>query len=357
VTEFFNQEHKAFPCFHPPSFMALLGQQYSESSVPHRPAWWASLNAVLAIAQRRRFERGDFAPSDESKAWDWAANALGAVLEIMMRNTQLLSVQALLSLAWFFTGTPNPQPSFMLAASALRLAHSIGLHKSAGGPRQSAVEDATRKKVFWIAFSLDQELCLRTGRPSAQDRYDFQVDVPEDIIRDETDIFSTTDGSVLSFFYATAQLSLVQGNIYRKLYSTEALTQEPDGFAESIEALDSQLARWSATFAPAFDPTRIPSEGEHSAVIRLYYTYYNCVISIHRAYSRGHWIPVMATSPAHLPSSVLASIQRCLQAARSIAMLISLVPPKWRSFFWLVPAIALIYSGCLAQAAGVDSNL
>jgi hypothetical protein len=57
----------------------------------------------------------------------------------------------------FLMGTPNPQPSFFLIAAAMRLAHSIGLHKkfSAFGLNPSEVEQ--RKRVFWIAYMLDKE--------------------------------------------------------------------------------------------------------------------------------------------------------------------------------------------------------
>ncbi|SPO03655.1 uncharacterized protein DNG_06338 [Cephalotrichum gorgonifer] len=164
--------------------MALLGQQYSGTPT-ESPAWWASLNAVLAITQRRRAEISQDPSADEDLAWCYAANALGTTLDILMRNTQLLSVQALLSIAWFFIGTPNPQPSFMLVGNALRLAHSIGLHRANHGSASwDSIELYMRRKVFWIALSLDRELCLRTGRPPAHDLHHFQVDMPSDSLDD-----------------------------------------------------------------------------------------------------------------------------------------------------------------------------
>jgi len=58
----------------------------------------------------------------------------------------------------FLMGTPNPQPSFFLVAAAIRLAHSLGLHKkspSFTGLDQGEVDQ--RKRVFWIAYMLDKE--------------------------------------------------------------------------------------------------------------------------------------------------------------------------------------------------------
>jgi hypothetical protein len=127
--------------------MTLLGQQYS-GTPSDSPAWWASFNAVLAISQRRRVESGHCGPEGEELVWGYAANALGTTLDVMMRNTQLISVQALLCIAWFFLGTPNPQPSFMLTGSSVRLAHSIGLHKSDHAVSMGSIEQETRNKVL-----------------------------------------------------------------------------------------------------------------------------------------------------------------------------------------------------------------
>jgi hypothetical protein len=58
----------------------------------------------------------------------------------------------------FLMGTPNPQPSFFLVAAAIRLSHSLGLHKKAqmfAGMDPGEMEQ--RKRVFWIAYMLDKE--------------------------------------------------------------------------------------------------------------------------------------------------------------------------------------------------------
>jgi hypothetical protein len=58
----------------------------------------------------------------------------------------------------FLMGTPNPQPSFFLIAAAIRLSHSLGLHKR-GIPHLGLdpAEAEQRKRVFWIGYMLDKE--------------------------------------------------------------------------------------------------------------------------------------------------------------------------------------------------------
>jgi hypothetical protein len=58
----------------------------------------------------------------------------------------------------FLMGTPNPQPSFFLVAAAIRLSHSLGLHKKGSiftGLENAEIEQ--RKRVYWIAYMLDKE--------------------------------------------------------------------------------------------------------------------------------------------------------------------------------------------------------
>lgn len=62
----------------------------------------------------------------------------------------------------FLQGTPNPQPAFFLVAAAIRLSHSIGLHKRGSGFGLNPVEVEQRKRVFWIAYCLDKEFVIST---------------------------------------------------------------------------------------------------------------------------------------------------------------------------------------------------
>lgn len=331
VSEFFSHEHQAFPCFHPPTFVTLLGQQYS-GSLSDSPAWWASLNAVLAISQRRRFENGQCDPGGEDIAWSYAANALGTTLDIMMRNTQLISVQALLCIARFFLGTPNPQPSFMLIGTAVRLAHSIGLHKTNHGTTADSIEQETRNKVFWVALTLDRELCLQTGRPPTHDLEHFHVQLPADCRHDDSEIITTMDGSKLRLTKSHAELCLIQDSIYNELYSSQS-SSESSCILESVSRLTARLNDWRAT-VPGLLTDNPVCNGEHHGLIRLYYSYFNCVVLIHRPIAREYWQSFRLATASDLPEGINDSIRRCLTAARGIVYLLQSIPPTQKSFYW-----------------------
>src|SRR5436190_17636644 len=177
--DFFENFNCMFPLFHEPTFMHLVNMQYSRT--PYEGSgWWASINVVLAIAHRLRVMSNLVPQEEDQKAWLYLKNAMGVLTELTMRNTDLLSVQALLGMSLFLMGTPNPQPSFFLTAAAIRLAHSIGLHKRGSGFNLNASESEQRKRVFWIAYMLDRDLCLRSGRPPVQDDDDMNVELPSE---------------------------------------------------------------------------------------------------------------------------------------------------------------------------------
>lgn len=98
--DFFANFNCMFPLYHEPTFMHLVERQYSRD--PYEGSgWWASINVVLAIAHRLRV-MSNLVPQDEDKkAWLYLKNAMGVLTELTMRNTDLLSVQALLGMVRF----------------------------------------------------------------------------------------------------------------------------------------------------------------------------------------------------------------------------------------------------------------
>ena len=84
-----------YPIFHEPTFMHLVDKHYSKD--PYEGSgWWASLNVALAFAHRLRVMSNLVPAEEDEKAWQYLKNAMSVMVELTMRNTDLLSVQALL---------------------------------------------------------------------------------------------------------------------------------------------------------------------------------------------------------------------------------------------------------------------
>ncbi|KAF4594985.1 fungal specific transcription factor [Ophiocordyceps camponoti-floridani] len=346
LKDYFENFNCMFPLFHQPTFMHLVERQYSPD--PYQGSgWWASLNCVLAIAHRLRV-MSNLVPQDEdNKAWAYLKNAMAVFPELTMRNTDLLSVQALLGMALFMQGTPNPQPTSLLVAAAIRLAHNIGLHKRGTGFNLNPIEIEQRKRVFWIAYMLDKDLCLRSGRPPAQDDDDMNVDLPDADPVDNIGNIPLADGKgKMNLFRVICEFTVIESNVYKRLYSTRATKQSDGELLNTIGELDQELEEWKDKIPIDFRPEH-EIKASHTPlilhVVMLHFTYYNCLTTIHRmSIHHGYWTSrlsnyaIQGLNARPLNPRVFSSAALCTAAARASISLLKYIPQGDFSCVWLI---------------------
>ncbi|KAM0632877.1 hypothetical protein ACHAPW_004212 [Verticillium nonalfalfae] len=320
--------------------MAYLGRQYTDDPPPES-SWWAALNIVLATAQRRK------AGTDPSnwqevlnQAWKYVQNAMSAVLDILFHNISLLSVQALVSIGRFFLDTPNPQPTFILSSSAVRLGQAIGLHKQDCQSTHERTDQKQRARVFWCATILDQLACSKTGRPPAQKAEDYAVRLPE-VSEDGTlgTCVSVDGQTVLENFRLDAHLSTIEADSFQRLYAAATPARKSPEAQVAVEDLDRQLERWVRSISPSARPGRIHgnnwAESTQPYIYRLHLRYYACLVSIHRARDlEDFWTLRKQSDASKSATSLGLSIQKCVDAARAMVPLLWMVPQNRCSFYW-----------------------
>ncbi|KAK3378214.1 fungal-specific transcription factor domain-containing protein [Podospora didyma] len=346
LKDFFENFNCMFPLFHQPTFMHLVERQYS--SDPYQGSgWWASLNVALAIAHRLRVMSNLVPAEEDEKAWAYLKNAMSVFSELIMRNTDLLSVQALLGMALFMQGTPNPQPSFLLIATAIRLSHSIGLHKRGTGFNLNPVEIEQRKRVFWIAYMLDKDLCLRSGRPPAQDDDDMNVELPDADPVDNIGNIPLADGKgKMNLFRVMCELAIVESKVYNKLYSTKATKQSDGELLNTIGELDQELEDWKDSIPIDFRPEH-EIKASHTPlilhIVMLHFNYYNTLTTIHRmSIHHGYWTSrlsnyaIQGLNARPLNPRVFSSAALCTSAARASISLLKYIPQGDFSCVWMV---------------------
>ncbi|KAI9803664.1 MAG: hypothetical protein M1833_000576 [Piccolia ochrophora] len=355
LKDYFQNFNCMFPLFHEPTFMHLVEMHYSRD--PYEGSgWWASLNVALAIAHRLRV-MSNLVPHDEDqKAWGYLQNALGVLTELTMRNTDLLSVQALLGMALYLLGTPNPQPSFFLVSAAIRLSHSIGLHKRGSGFNLRPVESEQRKRVFWIAYLLDKDICLRSGRPPAQDDDDMNVDLPTEDPSDNIGNIPLADGKgKINLFRLMCEFAIIESKVYKQLYSVKASKQSDGELLNTIGELDRELEEWKDGIPLDFRPEH-EIKASHTPlilhVVVLHFSYYNCLTTIHRmSVHHGYWTSrlsnyaIQGLNARPLNPRVFSSAALCVQAARASIGLIKYIPQGDYDCVWLIlyfPVSALV---------------
>ncbi|KAL9111845.1 MAG: hypothetical protein Q9227_003695 [Pyrenula ochraceoflavens] len=355
LKDFFENFNCMFPLFHEPTFMHLVERQYSRHPY-EESGWWASINVALAIAHRLRVMSNLVPQEEDQKAWMYLKNAMGVITELTMRNTDLLSVQALLGMSLFLQGTPNPQPSFFLVAAAIRLAHSIGLHKRGSAFNLNAVEQEQRKRVFWIAYLLDKDICLRGGRPPVQDDDDMNVELPSEDPPDNIGNIPLADGKgKTNLFRLMCTFAIISSKVYKRLYSTKAARQTDGELLNTIGELDRELEEWKDGIPLDFRPEH-EIKASHTPlilhVVMLHFSYYNCLSTIHRmSIHHGYWTSrlsdyaIQGLNARPLNPRVFSSAALCVSAARASIHLIKYIPQGDFACVWMVlyfPVSALV---------------
>ena len=135
--------------------MKVVEWQYTQQTCDDA-ARWASINIIISLAYEYRYSNTQKSEKDRERAWLYYKNAMSVFAELTLRRTDLLSVQALLGMALFLRGNSGTQSTLPIITAAIRASHRLGLHRNIPRPHLSLAEQEQRKRVFWIAYILDQ---------------------------------------------------------------------------------------------------------------------------------------------------------------------------------------------------------
>jgi hypothetical protein len=321
VEDMFSNYNKYLPLFDEEDFLTEFHLKY-ESSSPRDAGWWACLNVVLSIAHRLRSIRAADPTQDHNLAYGYVHNAFSVISELNVSDRSLSAVQALAGMACILQGTPDPAPAAMLVAAALRLAQAMNLHRECSSPGLTEAEAEKRRRVFWKVYILDKDISLRTGRPFGQDDDEMDVRLPSSS--------SFEDGN-LGLFNCRIGLALVQGQVYKQLYSVRAGRQTAAQRAIAAQELSTLLSYWKSSaqsYLPEDSTTLsgLPLSGEmiHKVVLRL--TYLHCLTMIDR-----HLAP-MAQPSSYLQLSMSERLSSsppgslCVTESRKAIRLVEAIP-------------------------------
>lgn len=103
--DYFMSFNNLFPLFHEGTFKALLEKQYSDNP-PKGSGWYAAFMVMLAIACRLRIShtrpteelRDNNIRTNAAEARTYFDNATSVITELLMLNTDLLTIQALVGM-------------------------------------------------------------------------------------------------------------------------------------------------------------------------------------------------------------------------------------------------------------------
>jgi len=242
----------------------------------------------------------------------------------------------------FLQGTSDARPTAALISVAVRLCHTLGLHKKPADNMSSADKEQ-RRRVFWMAYRLDKDLCVRTGIPVLQDDDDMNVELPNENPEDGLGILMLDNGEGhLNIFRLMAQFSMIEAKVHRELYSTKAAGKTWEEVLNTVGELDSELEDWKETIPIECQPeyeVKMSNSPLSLHLIQMHFAYYNCLRTIHKASiianpmsrSDKSW---QKTDVSALNNRLQSSATMCLSTARASVRMVRSLPLQDVGFVW-----------------------
>lgn len=173
--QYFDSMGYQYPFLSRPEFMGYLHHIYT-GGVPS-PETHNTYHIVIAISLL-------IGSADPTQAADFY-HASQETLPLALQNEDLPAVRALLGLALYtMFATAGPSIWHVLGAT-MRLATSIGLHKSR--PYSSIAEEEMAKRAFWSLYNLDRLIASTLARPLGISDEDISVDLLRELNDDGTE--------------------------------------------------------------------------------------------------------------------------------------------------------------------------
>ncbi|KAJ5716032.1 uncharacterized protein N7483_013213 [Penicillium malachiteum] len=180
----------------------------------------------------------------------------------------------------------------MLLASTARSLFSLEGDKHSLYPSKSQECDQFKshvRKLLWVAYAIDKELCLRTGRPPTLPDDECDLDLLDVSCRYEN---GPKNLGLIGFFPTHLPLSMLQSHIYTELYSIKAQRKSETELLMSIRELDRGLEEWRNAISVAEHQVYNDiTESEyrlklHTRFELLQMQHRYCVIAVHQSVSR-----------------------------------------------------------------------
>lgn len=152
------------------------------------------------------------------------------------------------------------------------------------------------RNIFWVIYSLDKELSLRTGQPPCLRDEDCDTTLPPPHIKELYPHImgyqSDRSYDALHMFPGHMGLSLIKSKAYNALYATHAVAKSDTELLREIRELDDNLERWRLSIPMTHRPTlsssraNLPENPGSMLSFMLHLDYCHCIAAIHQATSR-----------------------------------------------------------------------
>lgn len=219
---------------------------------------------------------------------------------------------------------------------ACRLVYMLGGHTLSGpdiAPNQSAEETDCSwrvkrqlRKLFWLCYTFDKDISLRTGQPPSMEDENCDLTLPDRymevqyIERDWESEAAFMDDTDVSLLPGDLRMSILKSKVYKALYSAEALRKSDAELLRDIRNLDDELESWRISLPPKYQPIlTFPQQGRRRHHVKpptsmqisvIHFEYYYLFAAIHRASGRCRaWAKGQGGEMKGVSSSLALSVE------------------------------------------------
>ncbi|KAI3326263.1 hypothetical protein HD806DRAFT_441650 [Xylariaceae sp. AK1471] len=222
------------------------------------------------------------------------------------------------------------------------------------------------RKLFWLCYTLDKEISLRTGQPPAIGDDHCDLTLPGGYLDvqylDEylhADV-AHLDESAVPLLPGDLRLTMIKSKACRLLYSAQALRKSDADLLSDIRELDKELESWRLSVPqkhrPVLSLPMQPSQWteinrpKSSRTIVINFEYHSLMATIHQATSRCR---AWTARECGEMDSVKSSLALAVEASRSTLLLLrtvvhgSLEATSWTIIFYPISAVVTIFCNIL----------
>ena len=298
----FNTVH---PIFDPVTITALFHKFYNGFATG-LPVEWVALRVVLGTAHRLRAMSPLGVPQDTENAAIYLQESLDKVQELLLLRPSLLQAQCFLGLGTIIQTSPRPYPAQLFTTLALRVVQDLHVND----PNQPESVDTgdllQQQRVFWLAYFMDADMCLRAGRlPSLSPRL-INVALPGDSQPNSVGEIVAMDGQFkANILRLHAELALLQADFMEQVLLPRA--HRSSVYSEDVElrSITARLEEWRRNWLFELDAESLRTALHRSDtvhVVVLESKYFSTAFAF-----RAHIAPVSKTR--HSPFSAEGLIE------------------------------------------------
>ncbi|KAJ5973117.1 transcriptional regulator family: Fungal Specific TF [Penicillium vulpinum] len=288
-----------------------------------------------------------------------ATKAQFLMSQVLQESANLDAAQAITILTLFELSSGNMRTTNYFGAIATRLIFMLGGNLSNSHAiltdKRSEQKHTQLRNLFWICYTIDKDLALRTGQPPTIIDENCDLTLPPGYLDRAFLDVENEDPWYGPVFPFDLRLSIIKARAHRELYSVSCLQKSDAELLKSIRELDDALEEWRLSVPPEWRPTMSfssetsdPNMGMQTVMLRL--NYHLCMTIIHQASGRCKaWMQGQSGMMDGVSSSMALSVEASrsslcyLEAAEHVVV----DGVFWTLIFYPISALLTIFCSIL----------